>query len=58
MDFRENTLDQERQQRLAFLALAYALAEDEARADYIRTLARALYEAAQVRTEEKAAVTA
>ncbi len=55
MDFQQNNLLKQ-QQDLAFLALAYALEGDEAKADHIRAVARARYEASVKPVEEKKAV--
>lgn len=57
MDFQQNNLLKQ-QQDLAFLALVYALEGNEAKADHIRAVARARYEASIRPIEEKKAVTA
>lgn len=57
MDFQEDNMIK-KQQDLAFLALVYALEGDEARADHLRAVARARYEASVKPVEEKKAVSA
>ncbi|MFT5369018.1 MAG: hypothetical protein ACI8V2_003992 [Candidatus Latescibacterota bacterium] len=53
----KDQVDIERQADLGLLALVYAMAEEEGKADHIRAIARAKYEVA-VRREVKEAVMA
>lgn len=51
MDFQRERDFSARQRDLAFLALAFAIDGDEGRADHLRAIARARYEAAQVKEQ-------
>lgn len=54
MDFQRERDFSDRQRDLAFLALALAIDGDEGRADHLRAIARARYEAALVQIKEQA----